>query len=159
MEHYKIGILGPKCFTLDGHDIHNPVRTSLRLKLSRILQEEKSKHHDLVGLTGLNIGTEQDFAIACKELSIPYISIIAFDKMESMWEDIEINKQIFKELKESSEYIISLNDPGYSPKKINHKNKQIIEMSNILIYVRTELFPVNKLLLDSIKIPVVFVDV
>lgn len=158
-EHYKVGIIGPRTYALDGHDIDNKMRTLLRAKLSKILSDEKRKHQDLIGVTGLGIGTEQDFAISCNNLGISYIAIIAFDDMESIWNDVTQNQQLFNELKEKAEYSVSLNDEGYAPKKIKHKNKQIIEMSNLLIFVRSKLYPVDKQLLDSITIPVVFIDV
>ena len=131
----KIGIIGPRCFSLGGHDVNNLNRVQLRKDIGCIIMHEQKKGNTVLGLTGLDIGTEQDFASVCCERNIDYYHYIAYSNVDYIWDDIEYAKRTYDALSERALSTIVLNDGDYSPKKINAKNKRIISDADILIYV------------------------
>ncbi len=126
----KVGIIGPRTFALGGHDLCNPIRMDLRLAIRNFLNEQKKKFV-ILGITGLDVGTEQDFALSCIECEIDFTCYVSCSDFEIMPE----GKALYDELYEKANSRIILSDGEYSPKKTISKNKRIIHDSDHIIYV------------------------
>lgn len=150
-DYTKIGIIGPRSYMLGGHDYNNELRISLRSKFTNILNNLSNQKIPLLGFTGLGLGCEQDFAIACFERNIEYIGMLPFQKQEAAWKDLPIVQKVYKELIDNSKHYIVLEDGGYSPKKILNKYKKIIEISDIIILVQTKKYLTSRSVLDCLN--------
>lgn len=150
-EYTKIGIIGPRTVMLDGHDFNNDMRISLRNKITHILQNLRRQNIKILGFTGLGLGAEQDFAIVCYENNIEYIGMLPFYKQENNWKNMPNVQKVYKELLESCNHSIVLEDGGYSPKKIFNKYKKIIEISDIIIVVESKQYNIPASIVEFLK--------
>ncbi len=136
---YKIGIIGPRSFITGGHCSSADIRVKLRDKMCQIINSVDSVYQ-IVGLTGLGIGCEQDFALVCERMDIPYSSYLPYENIEKKWitlpHEIENN---FTYLLNNATGVLYVSNGPYSPKKIEKKNEKIIEDSDLVIYVKTPL--------------------
>ena len=136
---YNIGIIGPRTFIAGGHDKACEFRVKLRYKITQIICNIKEPYQ-LVGLTGLGLGVEQDFAAACNNLDIPYSSYLPYENMERKWiglpSDIQNN---FTTLLNNATGILYVSNGPYSPKKIEKKNQKVIDDSDLVIFINTPL--------------------
>lgn len=139
----KIGILGPKPYpSLDGHDKSNPIRLSKINNIKRILSDiiSKDQNNAYLGLTGLSLGIEQDFAHICIDLNIDYHVYLPYDNMQESWGNLPI------EITKDYEYLLShaleiknIGKSTYTPKKAITKKLQIYYDADILIYVKSDI--------------------
>lgn len=138
-----VGIIGPKPFLLDGHDASNFVRVALREKFRQALDLILAEHQCVKGLTGLSIGAEQDFAVACRESGIEYEVILPFDSQELMCADVQPTA-VYEQLLKDASGQINLGDV-YSPKGVLNKHKQIIRRSDYVFIVPNKLIDYKEL--------------
>lgn len=132
-----VGVLGPKPFLLGGHDADNPLRKTLREKFTSHLTNLLRQHQYLRGLTGLSLGTEQDFAVACRSLGIDYEVVEPFESPEGMWADLGIIPSYEKMLQEAHGRI---NLGGvYSPRAVMNKDRRIIQHADYVLLVHNKL--------------------
>lgn len=148
---YNIGIIGPRSFIAGGHDVYSEHRIKLREDFYRILSRIDQPYQS-VGLTGLGLGPEQDFAISCRELNIPYSSYLAFPNQEERWINLPEANRKFQELLADATGILFVSNGFYSPKKIEKKNQKIVEDADLLIFVETPLSPFNYMIPASKEI-------
>ena len=132
----KIGILGPKPFGMMGHDSDNSYRMLIKGKIDKILQDFINEY-TVVGMTGLNLGVEQDFAEVCISNNIEYITYLSYEDQEKYWINLsnELTK-VYQYYLDKSLNVISLDDGKFSPKKVLLKTKKIINESDCIIYVK-----------------------
>jgi len=146
----KIGIVGPRCYCLDGHDIHNDTRVALRLWMSNILNSLKTQF-DVMGYTGLLLGSDQDFALSCIECDIKFTVVTPYESPEKYWIDTESNVKLYHSLLDQSYNNILLNKGKYSPKKIINKHKFIITHCDIIIFIQSLYYNPQKFMDMSIR--------
>lgn len=132
----RIGILGPRPYFIGGHDEKDLDRTKIKKIIDRILQDYLNQGFKLFGLTGLDLGVEQDFAQSCIDNNVLYQVILSHEKPQDKWanltEDI-VKKYNF--LIRKSKKVITVNKGPYSPKKNQDKNSFISNESDIVIIV------------------------
>ncbi len=132
----KVGIIGPRAHTLGGHDFNNVIRDNLRDQIKALLQAELDKGITLHGFTGLGLGAEQDFALACLDLAVDYSCYLAHENMSDRWNDLPKGQvDIYNDLLEASINKVLIGDGNYSPKKILAKDKRIIKDTDLIIFV------------------------
>ncbi len=132
----KIGIIGAKPIGLGGHDIHNPIRAAVYQNIISILKQ----YHDqsIIGLTGLGLGVEQDFARACLDIGIEYNVYLPYDNQEDYWDKLDSVIQEYHRLKDAALNVKQINVGGFSTKKILTKTQRIIHDADIIIIVKDE---------------------
>lgn len=134
----KIGIVGPRPYFIGGHDPDNDIRTFIRLSITEIL-DKLVLNKTLLGLTGLNIGVEQDFASVCYNMGVDYCVYLPYNEQEDRWKylppetTIEYNFLLSKALKQE---IIS--EGSYSPHKNLLKIYRIIADADEIIWIRNK---------------------
>jgi len=147
----KISILGPKPYSLGGHDASGELRSKIQKSISFILDGLEKEDKVVLGLTGLSLGLEQDFAQICKDKGISYNVYLSHDSVDAQWEHLPSNIcEKYNELLENAHSSIVLDDGGYSPKKIVHRQLRILKDSDIVIYVSGFLPQKNERIKDSL---------
>lgn len=144
----KIGTIGPKTFTLGGHDPFNPIRIQLREEYKGILQHYLDEYGILLGVTSLSIGSEQDFAQCCIDCNIDYKVYIPYNNVESQWDNLPDLKQRYEKLLDKSLESFPLSEERFSPKRITDKNCKIIKECDIVIFIKTDLYEINETLFE-----------
>lgn len=138
----KIGILGPKPYpSLDGHDKSNPIRLSKINNIKRILSDiiSKDQNNAYLGLTGLSLGIEQDFAHICIDLNIDYHVYLSHENITSQWGSLPV--EITKDYQYLLDHALEVKNIGkttYTPKKIINRKMKIYYDSDILIHVKSK---------------------
>lgn len=142
--------MGGRPASIGGHDPTNPIRSNINLQIYKILQEQIKKHELILGLTGLTIGVEQDFAEICLNLKIDFNVYLAYEQMSKKWGNLPHIKEKYDYLLSKALNTIVLNKTTYSPVKNYNKNLILIREADLVIYVNN---PIKKncVLLDEIK--------
>jgi uncharacterized phage-like protein YoqJ len=83
------------------------------------------------GITGMALGWDQDFALACYELGIPYTAAVPFDGQESRWPDK--SKRVYRWLMNRAAEIIVVSPGGYSAGKMLLRNEWMVAECNELL--------------------------
>lgn len=131
----KVGIIGPKPFGVGGHDC-NYLRSKIKDSITKILLD-CSKEYTVVGITGLGIGVEQDFAEICYKNNIDYTVYLPYNEQEKYWCNLcpDLLKN-YETLLEKALSVVELDRGKFSPKKIVTKRKKIANESDYIIYVK-----------------------
>jgi uncharacterized phage-like protein YoqJ len=134
----KIGVVGPRPYFVGGHDPDNDTRKYIRESISTILEKLLNNKRIVIGLTGLNIGAEQDFAIACKKMDVDYHCYLPYEEQELRWKYLPNTAiELYLSLLKTASYIEIVSEGKYSPKKNLTKLQKIIQESDELIYIRS----------------------
>ena len=132
----KIGIIGPKPFVLNGHDIDNTLRKSVREKMKEIIKEVQDDNTVVVGYTGLDLGSQQDFALACIDMGIDYHCVSPFENLRQSLFGISEILPLYDELIDRALSVTYLSEGFYSPKKTFTYENYILKNCDIVIFVR-----------------------
>jgi len=134
----KVGIISPRTYSLGGHDVASKERVHMKEQIVRILKSLIRPEHILIGLTGLSIGVETDFAEICLEQKMDYITYLAFSDITSRWRKLPESYQIqYSNLLNKSLNNILLAEGLYSPRKIFRQQLRIAHDADVLILVNT----------------------
>jgi len=130
----KVGIIGPKPFGLGGYD-NNTYRLKIKTSIQNLFKS-LMKEYTVVGITGLGLGIEQDFVQLCIDNSIEYVVYLPYNEQEKYWSHLspDVIKNYTYYLDQALN-IIQLDDGKFSPKKILHKKKKILNESDYIICV------------------------
>lgn len=133
---YYVGIIGPKPHSLGGHDIEdNRLRREIFYKIKDVLTHVAKEHHVVVGLTGLNLGVEQDFAHCCLGAKIDYEIYLPYLEQEELWQNLPNVYNQYIQLLASGLTYTTLNIGSYSPKKNSQKNQKIVKDADLILYI------------------------
>lgn len=138
---YKLGVINTKPVFIGGHDLNNPIRIKLRKQIKKIIDTLLlDKDRAIIGITGLSLGLEQDFAISCVENNIDYIAYIVNENEEELWKDLPVSiREQYKNLYSKAHEIISIGSKNtYSPKENLLKMEKIIRDCDGIIILQTE---------------------
>lgn len=157
---FRIGVVGPRPFGLGGHDWNSTLRVDLRKVFVQTLKQYQQDDRAIVGITGLGLGTEQDFADACLEADIDYLCYLPFNDQEYRWINIPEVEAKYQWLLGKALQQVYVNEGNYSPKKIMIKNQRIIRDSDLVFVVYNKIDGIqkyiSKLIADSGKLCVRF---
>lgn len=132
----KIGIIGARPITVEGHNSTDSVRKVIMSKIDNIIQNLQSKYKVLCGITGLGLGIEQDFAKCCVYNNIDYVCYLPYPDQEMYWKFLpDALIEEYHKLLDSSLETFVLSDGHYSPRKIQIKNRKIIGESDYVIII------------------------
>ena len=134
---FCIGIIGPKPYFLGGHDSDNPTRDATIVTINQIVSDLAAQYDNLVGLTGLDLGTDQDFARICIKNEVPYYCYLSHESQEKLWGGLgDQVLETWNELLLKAKSCISIAEGNFSPKKVSSRKMAIINSSNVIIYVK-----------------------
>lgn len=139
--YFKVGIIGPRSYAFDGLDYDNRYYRSLGTKILNTIKDFKRR--DILGITGLGIGSEQFFAHLCLKHRIKYIGLLPYAHHMKYWSKVPSVMNEYERLVNGSENTVTLAEGHYSYKKIRHKNKKIVELSDMIIFVNTKTHTIN----------------
>lgn len=148
----KVGIVGLRPYFIGGHDTDNDVRNTINSFIYAYLatlQEQQT----IMGMTGLGLGVEQDFARICYDLNIDYYVYLPYHDQEQRWKylPVDIVREYNFLLKHALHSEI-ISDGNYSPHKNLIKTKKIVENSDHIIWVQNhKTSTINSLLAESFK--------
>ncbi len=151
MKIINVGIIGPRPYSIGGHDPNNPIRQDLMTRYESILMSYKSSTTTPIGLTGLGLGVEQDFAKVCIKNNVKYICYLPYEDQEKNWFG---NLDEYYNLLEHAEDIELLSKGVYTPKKIYNKYKSIAENSDVIILVYNHLVNISEVVKYFDKKPI-----
>lgn len=134
----KIALFGPKPYFLDGHNAENKLRDSIRDQIRSILhriRQECGEDTVIVGVTGLNIGVEQDFASICRENNIEYMVLSAHEEEHARLPQIPGLSETYHDLLTHCLNHRILSPGSFTNRKQGVRNKQMVNMADIVIVV------------------------
>ncbi len=85
------------------------------------------------GVSGMALGVDQHFVLACKQLNLPYIAAVPFVGQESRWPTEA--QQHYRELLRGAEEIVHVCGPGYVYWKMQARNEWVVDTCSQLIAV------------------------
>lgn len=107
---------------------YNPALAVLRTETAMNWMEVQSIAR---GITGMALGWDQDFALACYELGIPYTAAVPFEGQESQWP--LRSKRIYKWLMNRADDVIIVCPGEYSPSKMLKRNIWMVDESDHIL--------------------------
>lgn len=140
----KLGIIAPRTFTTGGFDISDNVRIRIRKFSERIVTGilasglSQDPNFTLVGITGLGLGPEQDFADICRDHNVDYSGYLSFENQNERWNKlpVDITNKYFEYL-EKAVGIHQTAEGQYSPRKTLRHNNKVVEDSDFVIIINT----------------------
>lgn len=128
----RVMVTGHRPNKIGGYNKENYFRSKIRNIMRAVLNELE----DIVPIrcvTGMAIGSDQDFAEVCYELDIPYDAYVPFDGQEMNWPNPA--KEDYYRLLDSADDVIKVNSGSYSPKKMKERNIAMVDSSDLMICV------------------------
>jgi hypothetical protein len=147
---FKITCLGGRPYSIGGHDLDNPIRYNINQQIEKILIDNLKRHEILLGLSGLNIGIEQDFANLCLKHKININVYLSCEQMCKRWENLPHIQSQYDYLIKNALNVYTVNKSSYSPLKNYLKNLTLIRESDLIIYVKNP-FKKNCMLFSEIQ--------
>lgn len=83
------------------------------------------------GIGGMALGWDQDFALACFELGIPYVAAIPFAGQESIWP--AKSKRQYRWLMNRAAEIVVVCEGGYGAHKMQVRNQWMVDRCDTLL--------------------------
>lgn len=131
----KVGILAGKAHYFGGYDVNSIQRKEIRNLFRQILSSLINKYNHLVMMNGLNLGIEQDMALACIEERVDYIGYIPFENHRDLWSSLPVSVlETYEHLIDKALHIEVISKGDFSPRKLQIQNNRIICDSDIIIY-------------------------
>jgi uncharacterized phage-like protein YoqJ len=127
----RIAATGHRPNRLGGYCADNPVRLFIRKELKKILECYKERYDRVIGIHGLALGFDTDFANTCLELKIPYEAYAPFKDQDSKW--FAQSQEEYRFLVNNADKFIIVSEGSYSPAKMHERNKVMVDKCDLLI--------------------------
>jgi uncharacterized phage-like protein YoqJ len=82
-------------------------------------------------ITGMAIGFDQEVALACYKLRIPYIAAVPFEGQDSKWPNA--SKRMYAALLKEALEVIVLSKSSYDPSLMKRRNAMIVNQSDAMM--------------------------
>jgi uncharacterized phage-like protein YoqJ len=127
-----LGVTGHRPDKIGGYDDDaNPLRSWVRGQIRRHLQTFRP----LYGISGMALGTDQDFAAACVELGIPFIAAVPFKGQELAWRSHPTSRKRYRELIAKAYEVVIVSEGGYENFKMQVRNEWVVDHCNAMLCV------------------------
>jgi uncharacterized phage-like protein YoqJ len=126
-------VTGHRPNKLGGYDPNNEIRTYTTAEMKRILLTTQQTYPEIVGISGMAIGIDQDFANLCVSLDIPFIAYVPFEGQECKWPPQ--GQKEYRELIEKAQEVKVISTGHYSPRKMQKRNEAMADDSDFAIAV------------------------
>lgn len=129
MEAPVVSATGHRPDKIGGYDFYNPQRVWIRRRIKQILSGLCPQYC----ISGMALGVDQDFAVVCIELGIPFIAAVPFIGQERNWP--AKSQEFYRELLRYAfcQYVVT--GGGYSARKMQLRNQWMVDNCDILIAV------------------------
>lgn len=77
----RVAVTGHRPTKIGGYDFYNKKRINLR----KLMKQELSSYEELIGLSGMALGVDQDYVHVLLDLSLDFEAFIPFIGQESSW--------------------------------------------------------------------------
>jgi len=124
-------IANNKSAILDYYENEN-IKSFVDDSIKNILTKLK-RRKGITCLSGLSRDIEQNFCDICESLKIPYSTYIPFEGQELMWP--KPIKEKYHDLIDNAEDVVFSDYGSYSPKKIRHRDRVIMDEASMVIIV------------------------
>lgn len=133
MDIVKVGIIGVYPSLLGGYD-----DTPIKIRHRQIFRSVLALYNNrCVGLSGMTIGSELDFAEVCYQLNVPFQTISIQQHPSHKW---LVDKSKFDFLMTKTLQHTILSEGAFSPIKVMRKWEYIIRESDVIIYVSNDIY-------------------
>lgn len=112
---------------ITGYDLSNPTYRYIRKELIKIIKELEPEKI----ISGMALGFDQLLAQVSIDLHIPLIAAVPFVGQESIWP--LHSKDIYKQLIEKAAEVMIVSQGGYSPSKMQIRNKWMVDQANAIV--------------------------
>lgn len=124
-----IMVTGHRPPKIGGYDYYNSTRVKIRKKIEEILKQ----YNDVVGISGMALGVDQDFCEVCNILSIPFLAYIPFKGQEKKWPPK--SQLVYNRLLEQAKEIKIISRGEYTPIKMQIRNEAMARDCDMAIAV------------------------
>ena len=138
----KISVLTGKPYFCGGFDTESEEgRLWIVIKtIQDILEDFARQDKIVVGLTGLALGIDQEFAQICLTKGLKYQVYLAYDDMDKNWKSLpDTTAKRYRNLLDKSENTIIMAEGAFSPKKILNQKIKVVRESDVIIRVDSKL--------------------
>lgn len=113
-----------------GHYDHaSPARELVKKRI----REELLRLKPQLALVGMALGVDQWAAEVCLELDIPFVAVVPFVGMETVWP--QKAQEHFRELLFKATKTVIVCKGGYSPDKMQRRNEALVDGCTVMIAV------------------------
>lgn len=124
-----VAFTGHRPNKIGGYKIPNPIYDHIASEIKKALKEINPER----AISGMALGVDQWAAEICVELGIPFIVAIPFVGQESIWPQDSQDK--YRRLLDKAEETKIICEGGYAAKKMQIRNKWMIDNCDVLIAV------------------------
>lgn len=150
----KVSVLTGKPYFCGGFDTESADgRLCVVIRAIQNILEDFSKQDKIViGLTGLALGIDQEFAQICLSKGLVYQVYLAYDGMDKNWKNLpDTTAKRYQDLLDRSENTIVMAEGAFSPKKILQQKIKIVRESDVIIRVDSKLPNKNQTIRSLLK--------
>jgi uncharacterized phage-like protein YoqJ len=132
-EPHYIMVTGHRPNAIGGYSNTNPIRQYIKQKMKRRLQELQAEHPNLIGISGMALGVDQDFCDICIELGIPFHAYVPFVGQSKVWP--KPLRDYYDYLLSKAAKVIIVSEGTYSPYKMHVRNHRMSDACTTAIAV------------------------
>ena len=125
----RVAFTGHRPDKLGGYDPGNTVRVAVKKALADVLTSLKDP--DLVCLSGMALGFDQDAAAVCISLGVPFIAVVPFVGQDATWPFS--SRKVYRDLLDHAQSEVVVCPGGYAPFKMQKRNEYLVDNSDLLI--------------------------
>jgi len=127
-----VAFTGHRPGKLGGYNSNNPIRVKINSRITEKL-EALQEQYDLTVITGMALGIDQDAALICIQLGIPFIAAIPCLNHSKKWPS-EAQAQ-YNEILQKAKEIVFVSKNEYTGDCMQKRNIWMVDHCNLLIAV------------------------
>lgn len=116
-------------YGVDAYEFHCPLRAWIRDQLKRWLLYLQPS----AGISGMALGTDQDFAYVCCEVGLPFVAAVPCDGQDSQWP--EESRHFYHELLSRAYQVANVTPGPYAVWKMQQRNEWMVDNCHKLLAV------------------------
>jgi uncharacterized phage-like protein YoqJ len=122
----KLFATGHRPDKLGGYEpMKNRIGTFVSAAMNREIKRLKALHPDLVGISGMALGTDQWFAELCVRNDVPFIAHLPFVGQEQKWP--AASQRDYRCLLDLAQSVVICSPGGYHPDKMWARNSRMVK--------------------------------
>lgn len=122
-------VTGHRPNKIGGYNPNSPLRIKVRDKIYDFLVEHKPE----LAITGMALGVDQEFAVICDQLHIPFIAAIPFSGQEKRWP--QDSQEHYNDLLTLADQVEVVCDGGYAAYKMQKRNRWMVDKATDVLAI------------------------
>ena len=112
---------------LGGYEFNAPKRIWIRKEVQKLIELLEPQYC----ISGMALGFDQDLAMVCVEMQVPFVAAVPFEGQEFSWP--RASQEFYRELLSYAycKYVVC--GGGYSPHKMQLRNQWMVDNCDVLI--------------------------